>query len=175
MSVKVIIMVLASLTFAYSKVDVTKYIKFYYPDSVIEIRNIILSKDQVKRASKLAKVKIRSRLVSFYLIKDKSGNIVAYAYIDTHRVRTKPETVLYIITRDGELEVAEVIAFLEPPEYKADERWLSIFKGKSLYKDKLILRRDIPNITGATLTARAITRSVRKVLALWQVVFGDKR
>ncbi len=175
MDAKVIIMVLTSLTFAYSKVDVTKYIKFYYPDSVIEVRNIILSKEQVKRASKQAKVKIRSRLVSFYLIKDKAGNIIAYAYIDTHRVRTKPETVLYIINRKGELEVAEVIAFQEPPEYKADERWLNLFKGKSLEKDKLTLRRDIPNITGATLTARAITRSVRKVLALWQVVFGGEK
>ncbi len=175
MAVKVIIMVLASLTFAYSKVDITKYIRFYYPDSVIEIKNIILSKEQVKRASKIGRVRIRSRLVSFYLIKDKEGKLIAYAYIDTHKVRTKLETVLYIINKRGELEVAEVIAFQEPPEYKADERWLNIFKGKSIEKDRLNLRRDIPNITGATLTARAITRSIRKVLALWQVVFGDKK
>jgi len=175
MSGKIVIMALVFFTLALAKFDVTKYIRFYYPESEVEIRNIILTKDQVKRASKIGRVKIRSRLVSFYIIKDKTGNILAYAFIDTHRVRTKPETVLYIINKKGELEVAEVIAFKEPPEYKADERWLSLFKGKSLEKDKITLRGDIPNITGATLTARAITRSVRKVLALWQVVFGGHK
>ena len=157
-----------------AKVDIVKYIKEYYPQSNVEIRNIILKREELLRVNRLARVKMRTRLVSFYLIKDKKGKIIAYAYVDTHKVRTKPETVLYIINPKGEIEVIEVLAFLEPPEYKADPRWLGIFVGKSLGKNEIRLKRDIPNVTGATLTSRAITKSVRKVLALWKVVFGGK-
>jgi len=90
-------------------------------------------------------------------------------------VRTKPEVVLYIITPEGRLDVVEVLAFQEPLEYMPDEEWLKVFKGKELAPGTIRHRRDIPNITGATITARAITDNARKVLAIWQVLFGSKR
>ncbi len=157
---------------SYAAVDIVKHIKEYYPESKVEIKNMILKKDQLEKAKKIARLNIRTRLVSFYIVRDKAGNIIAYAYVDTHRVRTKPETVLYIINTKGEIEIIEVLAFMEPPEYKADRRWLDLFIGKSIMKDRIALKKDIPNVTGATLTSRAITKSVRKVLAIWQVVFG---
>ncbi len=175
MFVILVMMMVVTAGISYSKVDITKHIKKYYPEAEVEVRNIILSKDKLERAKKIARVNIRTRLISFYIIRDSRGNILGYAFVDTHRVRTKPETVLYIISPEGKIEIIEVLAFLEPPEYKADERWLKLFVGKTIRKDKLALKKDIPNVTGATLTSRAITKSVRKVLALWEVIFGDKR
>ena len=83
--------------------------------------------------------------------------------------------VLYTITPEGKIDVIEVLAFNEPLEYMPEERWLKLFAGKQLNKDPIRLKRDIPNMTGATLTARAITDNTRKVLAMWQVLFGGQR
>ncbi len=55
-----------------------------------------------------------------------------------------------------------------------EDGWLLLFKKKSLKKDPIKLRMDIPNVTGATLTAKAITDNARKVLSIWSVIFGGK-
>ncbi len=145
-----------------------------YPGSQIEVKNIALTKEQIEQVEKLSGVKLRDRLVSWYIVK-KAGQIVAYGYVDVHTVRTHSEVVLYTIKPNGSIDVIEVLAFNEPLEYMPEEEWLRLFAGKSLSKDSIRLKRDIPNITGATLTARAITDNTRKVLALWQVLFGGSK
>ncbi len=145
-----------------------------YPGSQIEVRNITLTREQVEEVQKISGVKVESRLASWYIVK-KSGQIIAYGYADIHRVRTHPEVVLYTITPEGKLDVVEVLAFYEPLEYMPEDQWLKLFAGKQLSKDPIRLRRDIPNITGATLTARAITDNARKVLVMWQLIFGGVR
>jgi Na+-translocating ferredoxin:NAD+ oxidoreductase RnfG subunit len=144
-----------------------------FPGSKVEIRNLILTEEQKLEVERRGRVKLDSRLVSFYLVK-KDGKTIAYGYVDTHRVRTRSESVLFVINPSGEIELVEVLAFNEPLEYMADERWLSLFRGKALHRDQIRLKRDIPNITGSTLTARVITKAARKALALWSVLFGDK-
>ena len=145
-----------------------------YPGSQIEVRNITLTREQVEEVQRISGVKLESRLASWYIVR-KGGQIIAYGYADIHRVRTHPEVVLYTITPDGRLDVVEVLAFYEPLEYMPEDQWLRLFAGKQLSKDPIRLRRDIPNITGSTLTARAITDNARKVLAMWQILFGGQR
>ncbi len=145
-----------------------------YPGSQIEVRNITLTKEQAEEVQRISGVKLETRLASWYIVK-KGTQVVAYGYADIHRVRTHSEVVLYTITPDGRLDVVEVLAFHEPLEYMPETQWLKLFAGKQLSKDPIRLRKDIPNITGATLTARAITDNARKVLALWQVLFGGQR
>ncbi|NPA41897.1 MAG: FMN-binding protein [Aquificae bacterium] len=149
-----------------------KALQALFPGATVEVKNFVLTKEQKKLAEKLGKVPIDSRLVSFYLVK-KNSRTVAYGYVDIHRVRTHTESVLFVINPKGEIEAIEVLSFNEPLEYMADENWLALFKGKSLGKDPLRLKRDIPNMTGATLTARAITKASRRALALWKVLFGE--
>jgi len=145
-----------------------------YPNARIEVINITLSREQQEEVQKLSGVRLDTRLVSWYLVKS-GKEMLAYGYIDSHVVRTKPEVILYTITPDGKLDVVEVLAFLEPLEYMPHEEWLKIFKGRKLAPGTLRHKRDIPNITGSTITARAITDNARKVLALWQVLFGGRR
>jgi electron transport complex protein RnfG len=149
-------------------------LKDAFPGASIEVKNIVLSKLQVENIERLSGVKLNTRLVSWYIAK-RGNSIVGYAYIDTHTVRTHPEVVLYTITPEGKIDLVEVLSFNEPLEYMPDENWLKLFKGKMLTADALRLRRDIPNMTGATLTSRAITDNTRKVLAMWQVIFGGER
>jgi Na+-translocating ferredoxin:NAD+ oxidoreductase RnfG subunit len=145
-----------------------------YPGAKIEVRNIIVSDSQRARVRELSGVKFEDRLVTFYLVKYNS-NVKAYAYVDIHIVRTHPEVVLYILNEEGKIDIIKILSFREPPEYVADENWLKYLKGKTLGKDLLRLRKDVPNMTGATLTAKAITDNARKVIALWKVIFEEAR
>jgi Na+-translocating ferredoxin:NAD+ oxidoreductase RnfG subunit len=72
------------------------------------------------------------------------------------------------------VERVEIVEFREPPEYRAPAGWLRQFSGKRLDQD-LSLRGSVAAITGATLTSRAVVRSLRRVLALHQVIapFGQ--
>ena len=149
-------------------------IKKTFQEAKIEIRNIILTPEQVAAIERFSGIKQKERLVSFY--ETKRGNeVVGYGFIDVHILRTKPTTVLYVINPDGEIDRLEILSFHEPLEYLPHENWLNLFKGKSIDKDLIRHRRDIDSITGATITAKTITDNTRKVLAIWKVVFGGKR
>lgn len=149
-----------------------KVLSEIYPNSKIEIKNIAISDSQVEKVKELSGIKIENRLVTFYLVKVNS-KIKAYAYVDIHIVRTHPEVVLYVLNERGEIELIRILSFKEPPEYMADDNWLRYLKGKTIGKDLLRLRRDVPNMTGATLTSKAITDNARKIIALWKVIFEE--
>lgn len=149
-----------------------KVLSEIYPNSKIEIKNIAISDSQAEKVKELSGIKIENRLVTFYLVKVNS-KIKAYAYVDIHIVRTHPEVVLYVLNERGEIELIQILSFKEPPEYMADDNWLRYLKGKTIGKDLLRLRRDVPNMTGATLTAKAITDNARKIISLWKVIFEE--
>jgi len=151
-----------------------KALKTLFPDAQIEIRNVVLTKEQKEKIERIGKVPLNTRLISVYVVK-KGGKEIAYGYVDIHRVRTHTESVLFVISPAGKIELVEILSFNEPLEYMADENWLALFRGKSLDKNILRLKRDIPNMTGATLTARAVTKAARRALAVWKVLFGGDR
>ena len=93
--------------------------------------------------------------------------------MDTHLLRTKSETVMYVIGNDGRLINAEILAFFEPSEYMQSEKWLRLFENKNLDNNDIRIDRDIPNITGATITSHEFTESVRKVLAIYKVAVKE--
>jgi Na+-translocating ferredoxin:NAD+ oxidoreductase RnfG subunit len=65
------------------------------------------------------------------------------------------ETILIVITPQGRVGAVEVLAFNEPEDYLPPPRWLDRFDGKALAKD-LKPGLAVPNLSGATLTARAV-------------------
>lgn len=168
-----ILLIVFFFSFAGSKKpeDVLKTI---YPNTTVEVKNYVLTPEQVEKIRQISKVKFDSKLVSIYVVK-KQDKVVAYGYVDVHVVRTKPEVVLYTITPDGKLDVVQVLHFGEPLEYLPEEGWFNNFKGKSLDKDNLRVKSDIPNVSGATLTSRAITDYARLALAIWKVLLGEQR
>ena len=46
-----------------------------------------------------------------------SGAVTGYAYFDTHVVRTMPETMMAVLTPEGSVRSAELLAFAEPDDY----------------------------------------------------------
>lgn len=96
------------------------------------------------------------------------------AYFDAHRVRTLPETLMVVVDPEGRVARVELLSFDEPPEYIPREGWYGQFPGEELDAD-LELSRGIDGVTGATLTARATTEAVRRVLALHLVLDEAER
>lgn len=94
-----------------------------------------------------------------------------WVYFDSHRVRTQPETLAVVVRQDGSLDQVKVLSFDEPEEYLPKSKWHETFHGKTL-DSKLALHRDIPMITGATLSARSATDAVRRILSVHETVGG---
>ncbi len=134
----------------------------------IEKNKIFLNNEQVEEIESLSKAKLDSRLYVIYEGK-KGSESLGYAIIDTHHLRTKSETVMFVINPDGTLRQAEILAFFEPPEYMAGDKWMDLFDDKGIENNSLKLGKDIPNITGATITANSLTSSIRRVLAVFNV------
>ena len=109
-----------------------------------------------------------SGLATRYVVSNADG-LVGYAYLDKHRVRTLPQTLMVAVDPSGRLLGIKVLAFHEPAEYMARDGWMEQFAGKTV-EDELRLKKNIDGITGATLTSRAVTQCARRVLAVHQVL-----
>lgn len=88
-----------------------------------------------------------------------------FAYFDTRRVRTLPETLMIVIANDGSVERVEILSFDEPTDYFPKRRWIDQLRGRKL-DPSLSLNGAIRPISGASLTGRSIVDATRKVLAL---------
>lgn len=141
-------------------------------DAQVEMLPLFLTERQRQTIERLARTKLDSGLYTFYVGK-RDGKIIGYAAIETHTVRTKPETLLIVLTPDGQLRRIEILAFHEPPEYQPPPHWFAKLLGLPI--EELRLGGGVEGITGATLSARAALDSVRKVLAVFQVVIANER
>jgi len=146
-------------------------LRLAFPDAdTVDKRELFLSEAQAAAAEDVARVRLQSRLVTVYVGR-KQGRTLGYAFIETHKVRSLPETVLVVVEPDGSARALHMLAFHEPPEYAPSQGWLEQFQGRPL-DDDLSLRGDIDAITGATLTANALTASVRRLLAVFDAAIG---
>ena len=140
-----------------------------FPDAErIESDTTLLSEEQLARVAAAARAKLDTRIARFY-VGWKGDRVLGYAFIDVHTVRTLPEAFLVVLSPDGRVSSLRVLAFHEPLDYMPTKRWYEQFDGKSL-EDPLRLGRDVHGVAGATLSARAVTKSVRRVLALHQIL-----
>ena len=142
------------------------------PPIQVERKTLFLSEAQASEVEHAAGSKIAGRVFSYYVGSDTAG-IRGYAYFDTHLVRTLPETIMVLISGDGTIRRVEILSFSEPEDYFPREAWLGQFAGKGLSAD-LAIRRGIRNLSGASLTAEAVTSACRRILALHRLAMGSK-
>jgi len=124
--------------------------------------DVLLTDEMAERLDRLARARVRERMVTFYTA-FRGPDVLGYAVVQSHVVRTKRETLLVSFEPDGCVRRIAVLAFLEPPEYLPTERWLSQFAGKGT-GDRVAVGDDIAPITGATLTARGVAEQSRWLL-----------
>jgi Na+-transporting NADH:ubiquinone oxidoreductase subunit NqrC len=77
---------------------------------------------------------------------------------------------MVVLDGAGAVKSVDLLVFRESQGYQVENpAWRKQFIGKTL-KDPLRVKRDIRNISGATMSSRAVTKGVKKVLAVFQVV-----
>lgn len=138
-----------------------------FPAGVAVAREkFFLTPQQLVAARKESGVDFNDQLIVRY-----AGANGTYAYFDTHRVRTLPETVMIVVNADGSIARVDILSFDEPTDYFPKRRWIDQLLHRKL-NGELALDRAIRPISGASLTGRAIVNASRKVLALHHVLTG---
>jgi hypothetical protein len=152
-----------------SPVDAMKYA--YGQESEISKKNILLSSQQAARITEEAKVKLDTKI--FRIFKAiKADKVLGFGILVNNKVRSKNAVVIYFITPQSILKGIEIIAFNEPDEYIPSKEWNSQFQNIETTK-MLRSSKEIPTITGATLSARSITDSSRVAFALYNEVLKN--
>jgi hypothetical protein len=168
----VVALLLASQLFA-GIITREEALRAAFPGAEIRYAPVFLTDSEMKEVSAISGTNVTTALVARYkAIVDQKE--IGRAYLDTHLVRTKKESLLVILTHEGKVRRVEVVAFLEPPEYMAPDRWYRQFDGKDL-ENGLRVNRDIHAVTGASLTAQATTDAVRRVLAIDRLALQKER
>ena len=140
-----------------------------FPDAdEVTSKTFVLSDAQVEEIQRIAKSKLESKLIQIHT-GSRDGEVIGYAMIDIHNVRTLPEAFMVVMSPTGEVRSLRVLAFHEPLEYKPTNRWYRQFDKKSI-DSPLRLGGDVHGVVGATLSARATTRGVRRALAFYEVL-----
>ena len=143
-------------------------LRLAFPDpQTRERRTLYLDDAQAEKAATLAGAPVDTRVVPYY-VGSSVGGVTGYAFFDTHLVRTLPETVMVRLTPAGAISAIDILSFDEPEDYKVNPRWLDQFKGRR-GDDPARLPAGIRAMTGATLSARAVTDAARRVLALYRL------
>ena len=139
-----------------------------FPGAAIAAGRVYLTAAQARRIAELSRDDVHTRIYARYVAR-RDGVVVGRAYVDTHVVRTKRESLLISLDASGRVRRIDVTAFLEPPEYIPAPRWVQQYYERPL-SDDLAIMRAIRPIAGATLTTHAVNAAVRRVLALDQVL-----
>jgi hypothetical protein len=138
-----------------------------FPQAQVEKQQLFLSAPQKAAVEKKLGRPVPGLWVRYRV--HGQGQVLAWAYLDTHRVRTLPETLLVVVGQGGQVLRVEVLAFAEPPEYRPREEWYRQFRATGLSQPPQ-LGKNLRPVTGATLTAQATAEAVRRVLAVHEVV-----
>ena len=143
-------------------------LRLAFPDAPVERKTAFLTEAEREEVTRLAGGPKPAALQPWYVAK-KDGSVLGYAYFDVHVVRTQNEVLMVVVKPDGSVGRLEVLSFSEPEEYLPRPGWYAQFPGKTL-GDELSEKRAIRPVTGATLTVRATTEAVRRVLALHRIL-----
>ena len=140
--------------------------------ATIESLSLFPDDTQTAKIQQIAKVNLESGLFTFYVGKNQD-KILGYAAIETSTVRTKPETLMIVLSPEGELSKVVTLAFHEPTEYQPPDSWF-----EKLYKRPLTemdFNKGVDGISGATLSTRTGLTSIRKVMAIYQEMIKNNK
>lgn len=130
-----------------------------------------LSEEQLDVLSRALGLRIERKDWNFYLGK-RSGRIAGYAVIDHEIGRMDPITFMTVISPEGNIQSVEILIYRESQGSEVHEkRFLNQFEGKNVAAP-LKVGQDIQNISGATLSVRAIAAGVKRDLSVWNAVYG---
>lgn len=146
-----------------------KVLEMAFPGAEFRKKTVKLSDEDRNQIKTLTGGKYFKRMVTFH-IATIDNEVAGYAVKVNEKGKKKKITFMVIIDRAGTVKSVDLLVFRESQGYEIENpRWRSQFEGKTL-KDPLKPKRDIDNISGATISVRAVTRGVKRTLAVFSVV-----
>jgi len=160
---------LSQSSFAKTQVSIEKVVKSSFSGvTSVDAKQLILTKEQFNKIKKRAKTAVKTKIYRYYEFKNGS-KLVGYGVLISRKVRTKNATILYAFDMSGKLKFSEIMGFGEPPEFIPNKQWMAQFKEKP-GSAALTMGKDIPTISGSTLSARCISDGARIARAIFEVV-----
>jgi hypothetical protein len=102
----------------------------------------------------------------------RGGEDLGYAVVTEEKGRFKPITFMVHVEADRRVEMVLVMVYRESRgDGVKRQRFLKQFRRKDV-DDPLRLNRDLKMVSGATLSSRAITAGVKRVLAQVEMRYG---
>ncbi|MCZ7556899.1 MAG: FMN-binding protein [Bacteroidia bacterium] len=157
---------LSGTAYAQSRYDVQSTIqRLYGANAKVVPAQLKLTPETVARLSASSGVAHPWNAVEALRVVRGSGT-AGWAFIDNVKGKSRPIT--YLVCFDGEAKILDV----EILEYReshggevASDMFRAQFRGKS-DEDRLLVGRDIRNISGATISVRSVTKGTKALAAL---------
>lgn len=105
---------------------------------------------------------------------EKEGKLIGWFIVDN--VIGKHEFITYAaaLLPEGKVKGVEILSYRETRGDQVREAgWRKVFEGKTL-ADAFKLDKDVPNISGATLSCKNITNGVKRLLVLQKLVLPNE-
>jgi Na+-translocating ferredoxin:NAD+ oxidoreductase RnfG subunit len=100
-----------------------------------------------------------------------AGKVIGYAVVVNEIGKHRPITFVVGVTSEGSVRGVEIMIYREAVGGDVRmKRFLKQYRGKDL-EEPLQTGKDITNISGATLSVRAVNRGTRKALALVELIY----
>ena len=126
----------------------------------VESKKLYLSQKNVDKLSERSESKFTNRIFSYYEA-SKNGKRVYTAYLITHRLRTRTQTLFIVFKANGEMKSAEVIAFYEPEEYIMTQPWLKQFNNKKV--NNMPTQNEVIRVSNSTISYNETTKAIRRI------------
>jgi hypothetical protein len=134
-----------------------------FPGRTPERRVVELTPEQVALVEKASRSKLPSAKITLFQAGE-GAESQGRAYLDTHIVRSMPETLLTVLAADGTVRMVLLLQFQDHPDYVPPEKWLKTLEGKP--PEQQVPGHGVPRVTGSTMTVDAATAAVRRALAV---------
>lgn len=143
--------------------------KILYPSAEkFEEKNLELSANEVNQLSKSTATRLSSSKITYRIAK-KGDAVLGIVFFD--HTLGKHELIDYAVavSPKGEVQGVEILEYRESHGWEIrNPKWRSQFLGKNS-RSKLRLHSDVYNISGATISCRAITNGVKQILAIFEL------
>lgn len=141
-----------------------------------ERKDIRVTEEFRRRLKEMVKPAKPSYWEPFYIsfIARRGGEVIGYAVVAEEIGKHRPITFIVAVTPAGRVKDVALMVYREA--IGAEVRYpgfLRQFEGKKI-EDSMRPYRDIKNISGATLSVRALSRGVRKALAVIELAYLQK-
>ncbi len=130
------------------------------------------SENEVSKIKASSKIKSIRDSINLYICRIDT-DIVAYAFLDDVKGKSLPITYLVLLDKNGTILDVDIVKYRETHGYEiSNESFRKQFHGKS-QDETPRFRKNIRNISGATISSRSITEGVGKILNIFSTIKGS--